>query len=560
MNINYKLLNVKLSQIIFISGFILCFNNNISIAQTYDIILGRPTDKSITISILFDKECEFYFEYSKQSNKYTHSSQTFTNKLNTPDEIDLINLEADTRYYYKLNYRIKGTQTYIKSSEFYFQTQRSPGKSFKFLVEADEHLYDKKGVKSMYLITLQNQAKDSADFMLSLGDIFGDDHTPTTTKSADMDALHKDYRQFLGTACQNMPFYVCLGNHEGETGYYLKQNGTDNIAYYGTIWRKFYYPNPYPNEFYTGNKTLEPNGIGTPENYYAWTWGDALFVVLDVYRDCDINDKPQNWDWTLGKTQYDWFKNALETSSAKYKFVFSHHNRGQGRGGIVPAKGFEWGGLDNTKDKFSTFRKGWDLPIHQLMVKNGVTVFFQGHDHLYAKEEMDGLVYQEVPMPSDSTYEIGMLANADAYTDVTKGGTGHIRVNVEPKGVTVDFVRAYLPKDTLDGIRKNGEIAYSYTVGKSQSDVEYDEKIKENNFSITHNKTSDILEFQASNTSLNNRLIELVDVQGNFIESKILEKGYISTDINSSDLNSGIYVARLINDKISNSSKVIIIK
>jgi hypothetical protein len=66
--------------------------------------------------------------------------------------------------------------------------------------------------------------------MLSLGDIFGDDHTPLTTTSADMDALHKDYRQYLGQICHSIPFYVCLGNHEGENDYYLNPNGIYTTA------------------------------------------------------------------------------------------------------------------------------------------------------------------------------------------------------------------------------------------------------------------------------------------------------------------------------------------
>ena len=88
-------------------------------------------------------------------------------------------------------------------------------------------------------------------------------------------------------------------SHEGENDYYLNQNPPNNLAIWGTYWRKYYYPNPSPNSFYSGNTDYEPYGIGNPENYYAWTWGDALFVVLDVYRYQNINsDKPQNWDWS----------------------------------------------------------------------------------------------------------------------------------------------------------------------------------------------------------------------------------------------------------------------
>ena len=305
--------------------------------------------------------------------------------------------------------------------------------------------------------------------MLSLGDIFGDDHNPFTITSAELDSLHKDYRPYLGSICHSVPFYVCLGNHEGENDYYYSFNSGNNLCVWGTQWRKFYYPNPSPNAFYSGNTNQEPYGIGYPENYYAWTWGDALLVVLDVYRDqCDTSAKPSNWNWTIGKPQYDWLKTTLEGSNAKYKFVFAHHIRGQGRGGVTNAKLFEWGGYDGSQGttySFPTKRPGWAKPIHQLFKDNGVNIFFQGHDHVFAHETMDGITYQEVPMAADSTYEIGMLANADAYVSDTVDGTGHIRVTVTPSCIKVDYVKAYLPMDTVGGKHKNGEIGFSYTIG-----------------------------------------------------------------------------------------------
>lgn len=441
---------------------IILFSGTIS-AQNFTEILGRPTNKSVTISALFDQIVQVYFEYGTTPGSFSAQTATFTSLAQTPVVTDFQPLEPNTRYYYRTVYKTPGAANFQFGPTRTFHTQRAPGAAFTFTLEADEHLYDKKGIRSLYEICLDNQAKDGPDFMLSLGDTFGDDHTPETTTSADMKELHLDYRQYLGKLCHSAPFFFCLGNHEGESGYWLDQTPPNNIAVYGTNWRKFYYPNPYPNDFYSGNMTQEPWGIGYPENYYAFTWGDALFVILDVYRDCDVDEKPKNWDWTLGKTQYDWFKNALETSTAKHKFVFAHHNRGQGRGGVVPATGFEWGGMDNGQYKFDQFRPGWGDPIHQLMVKNGVNIFFQGHDHLYAWEKMDNLVYQEVPMPSDTSYEIGVLANADAYNGLTLDGSGHLRVRVESDCVTVDYVAAYLPEDTL-GAHKNREIRHSYKV------------------------------------------------------------------------------------------------
>ena len=40
------------------------------------------------------------------------------------------------------------------------------------------------------------------------------------------------------------------------------------------------------------------------------------------------------------------------------------------------------------------------MPIHDLLVANHVTAVFHGHDHLFVKQDLDGIIYQEVPQPS----------------------------------------------------------------------------------------------------------------------------------------------------------------
>ena len=525
-------------------------------AQQKSIILGRPTDTSITASILFDQNVYYYIEYGTVSGAYPLVTTTYTNVSNTPDEIDLVNLVANTKYYYRMVYKTAGSANFNTTPEYSFNTQRSPGSAFTFTIESDEHLYDKKGIREMYQVTLANQAADKPDFMLSLGDIFGDDHTPTTTTSADMDALHKDYRQYLGQICHSVPFFVCLGNHEGENDYYLNQNPPFNIGVWGTQWRKFYYPNPYPNSFYSGNTTVENYGINTPENYYSWTWGDALFVVLDVYR-TEISPgatpadpaKPQNWDWTLGRTQYNWMRSVLENSTAKHKFVFAHHTRGQGRGGIATATQFEWGGIDGNQYKFDQYRPGWGKPIHQVFVDTKVDIFFQGHDHLFAKEELNGVVYQEVPMPSDITYTIGYTANASAYPNGNAmNGTGHIRVNVSPSCVKVDYVKAYMPSDaTLS--HPNGEVAFTYTTGNCALGV--NDPKPEEFLKIFPNPANTKLNIQFADAS-SNQHCSLI----NSVGQSVLE--FDSNEINTTNIPDGIYFLKVA--ALKNYTKKIIIK
>ncbi len=85
------------------------------------------------------------------------------------------------------------------------------------------------------------------------------------------------------------------------------------------------------------------------------------------------------------------------------------------------------------------------------MVKHGVTIFFQGHDHLFVRQQRDGIVYQEVPMPADQGY---VAYNEDRYeSGINLANSGHLRVTVSPAEVKVDYVRCYLPKDETAGAK-----------------------------------------------------------------------------------------------------------
>ena len=53
-------------------------------------------------------------------------------------------------------------------------------------------------------------------------------------------------------------------------------------------------------------------------------------VDNQIGADRDQKTKRDLWNVTLGETQYQWFKQTLETSRAKYKFVFAHHVNGAG--------------------------------------------------------------------------------------------------------------------------------------------------------------------------------------------------------------------------------------
>ena len=431
------------------------------------IIPGRPTASTLTLNVLSTTNLEVYVEFGTQSGIFTGQTTATNLVAGEPAVLELSGLTANARCHYRLRFKPVEDVDFLADGERTFHTQRAPGAAFTFDIQSDSHLYDKKGDANLYAIAISNILADQPDFLLDLGDTFGDDHVPADITYAELDALHAERRPFFDVAGRVAPLFLCIGNHEGETiGYEHPDTNANPICTYATQTRLRHYPNPVPNGFYSGNTNADVyvhtnRAAGLPANYYAWEWGDALFVVLDAYRYLPMAKPTNLWDWTLGKAQYDWFKQTLETSSKPYKFVFAHHVLGQVRGGAIWANQYEWGGENkNGKWGFATNRPGWALPIQQLMAANQVTAFFHGHDHLFAREDVGGVVYQELPAPADATYHVGDT-NADAYVGTVTNNSGHLRVTVAPWGVRVEYVRAYLSADEAPG-RTNRMVDVAY--------------------------------------------------------------------------------------------------
>jgi len=440
---------------------------------SYDVVLGRPTDHSITVSMLSSNALQVYVEYGTQSGLYASQTAPTNCLASQPLEMDLSGLQADTPYYYRLRYKGLDASSYVAGTEHAFHTQRAPGSTFTFSIQGDSHperlntMFD----YGLYARTLLTAAADRPDFYMTIGDDFSVDQIPTNSISAALVAeRYTLQRPYLGLIGNSAPIFLVNGNHE-QAAAYLLDGTSNNIAVWAQNARNKYYPEPAPDSFYTGNTNAVPF-IGLLRNYFSWTWGDALFVTIDPYWGSPtcVDDnywtgvkRTNMWDVTHGDVQYQWLKRTLEQSTAKYKFVFAHHVLGTGRGGIEEAGGYEWGGKNaNGTWGFSANRPGWALPLHQLMATNHVTVFFQGHDHIFARQQLDGVTYLTLPNPADPNYS---LFNSDAYTNTLykTNNTGYVRVTVASSNVKVDYVKTCLPADEGSG-KTNGMVDYSFTL------------------------------------------------------------------------------------------------
>jgi phosphodiesterase/alkaline phosphatase D-like protein len=461
-----------------------------SVSQTITFtgseLLGKPTNGSIAVNIVPASTIELYYEYgTTQGGPYTMQTATTTATGGQPHEMVISGLSANTRYYYRMQYRTSGGSWQIRD-EHYFQTQRVSGSSFVFTVTSDSHAT----FNTAHQQAMTNVKNDNPDFHLDLGDTF---YSGNASSQSSINSSYLAYRNllYLGAIGPSVPIFLAAGNHEDEEGWNL--NDTPFSPAVGSIQaRKAYYPTPVQDGFYSGNTDLlaaideTTYGDEYREDYYAWTWGDALFVVIDEFQYTMINpygaaagegsDDPDNadqWIWSLGAQQYNWFKQTLQNSAAKYKFVFSHNmlggitrnisgvDAGYVRGGAEAAGYFEWGGnnADGTSG-FASHRNSTDFgttPIHQLMVANGVSAYFHGHDHQYVYEKRDGIVYQEVPSPSMSGSGFsGIYTEGDYSTYQTikmLPNAGHLRITVTNAAATVDYVRS----------NQTG-VSYTYTI------------------------------------------------------------------------------------------------
>ena len=457
----------------------------VPVAPDFSILLGRPTNASITANIIPNHSGDCYVEYGTSPSSYG-AGQTghFACVNGVPVEVVVEGLSAHTQYYYRLQFKASSSTGWAAGAEHSFWTQRAQGNSFAFTVTADSH----ESFTATEQNAMTNISNERPDFEIDLGDTFITDNLTTQTA---VNNKYLAYRKpsYFDQFSHSAPIFLSSGNHENEEGWNLDDTPL-SLAQASIQARKLYYPTPINGGFYSGNTDiLGATSAGTSgdqyrEDYYAWTWGDALFVVIDPFQytmnlsytpaageGTDDTKTGDQWSWTLGAKQYNWLKSTLQNSIAKYKFMFSHQmvggiprgpiggaEAGYVRGGAEAAAYFEWGGenADGTAG-FAAHRDAavfGTKPIHQLMRETGVSAYFHGHDHQYVYEKRDGIVYQEVPSPGTAVSAFsGVYTEGDHGTYNTikmLSNSGHLRIAVNPTQTTVDYISAASTSGTVN--------------------------------------------------------------------------------------------------------------
>jgi len=66
---------------------------------------------------------------------------------------------------------------------------------------------------------------------------------------------------------------------------------------------------------------------------------------------------------------------------------------------------------------------------------------FKGHDHIYVKQELDGIIYQTLPQPSHPGEKISSAAEYGYLAGKTIGGSGFLKMTTTSSFIKVDFVK-----------------------------------------------------------------------------------------------------------------------
>ena len=273
---------------------------------------------------------------------------------------------------------------------------------------------------------VRNVRRDNPEFVIALGDnvAWPTSRNEAQTSPAGAERAYEMYRRHLGPLTASTPHFSLLGNWEGETGKFPPES----IALVRGVRRRFL-PNPDHRTY--------PQGGSAAEDYYAFAWGQALFVILNVqgYTRASSaltlptqSDVAKVEDWTLGATQLSWLERTLKGSPHPYKFLCIHHAVG-GNAGNEHDTLYGRGGARAAK-------VGEQRTVHALMREHGVQVFFYGHDHVFVDDVVDGIHYA-LPGSFGAPWHFGTPVTG--YERFWQD-SGHARLAVSPKEARVEYV------------------------------------------------------------------------------------------------------------------------
>ena len=237
--------------------------------------LARPTSESILVSVRsgpvdttarLDIKSLGPSEWSSAGAERSAQADEFVT-WNVGD------LAAGTAYEYRVLMAVAGEDlTPVATGGF--TTQRVGEVAFTASLTADPHtgsFPEGSGPIRVLDDVVRNVQRDRPDFVIALGDNVAWATSRDYPQYDDFGArlAYTMYRRHMAPLSVSCPHFGLIGNWEGESG----KVPAENAALVANVRRRFA-PNP--------DDLTYPQGGSPNEDYYAFDWGPALFVVLNV--------------------------------------------------------------------------------------------------------------------------------------------------------------------------------------------------------------------------------------------------------------------------------------
>jgi len=394
--------------------------------------LSRPTETSIRISALNNSQAaEAVIELRKDGLGDWERRQPAL-KLSAYEVLDwnVKDLSPATRYEYRVLLKPGTDESLRPAASGGFRTQRKGPASYTAVLMTDPHTGSFPPGSAPVLTldkVVQNAVRAKAEFVLDLGDNVawrGSREFPQTSSDGALSAYAR-YRRQIGPLSMQCPHFAVIGNWEGESGKFPEKS----IEIVAAV-RRAMLPGP--------NHLTYPQGGSEREDYYAFSWGDVLYVMLNIQTyskpsDPDrlpslMADVNKITEWTLGEKQMTWFETTLKNATERFRFVCTHHPAGGNAGDPLNTL-YGRGGA-------RAWNTGEQARIHSLMKKHKVQIFFYGHDHVFVDDIVDGIHYT-LPGSCGAPWK---FTKAETGYDRFWPDSGHAQLDVTPEKATVTFI------------------------------------------------------------------------------------------------------------------------
>ena len=404
--------------------------------------LVRPTSSSVTVNIVSGNspmECFIDCRESDSDNPWT-KTDVFPAQRYTPVSVQMSSLKAGKLYEYRLHTRLEGSKAFETETRGTFRTQRTDKSAYSFALISDSHITPNKPERLKILSDISRSIlARKPDFLMMLGDNIATftSHGGPMTEERFGPVLYYMLRHGLGNLPASVPVFNVIGNWEGENGWH-----SEEYRSWARDARMSWLPGPLPGTY--------PEGGSIYSDYYGFTWGDTLNLVLNVTGYTSIehihgSKTGKGDDWTLGSRQKEWLYKQLSGSNHKWKFIYMHHTVAGKAGDDLNTRYGRGGG--------QAAYTGEQKIIHEWMKEFGVNPLFYGHDHVFTDIPVDGIHYVCV----------GSAGAPWKFTTEETGykkyipDSGYTWVDVYDHKLTVSFVRP-------DKLKAEGEVLHKFEI------------------------------------------------------------------------------------------------